>query len=145
YIHCWTPNYRGDFQCSWTRSMDRSDATVLLVKGHRDEEPVSCVVKPDGSGMRCVDNNCPYKEEQHRISLTVYMKSVFRLEAFTKKFYLREIVTPAPPRELQLTNGSVFTWDYPESWERPCSYFSLLFNVRVVRNGENCHSDQILD
>uniref|UniRef100_A0A3B4B2T8 Interleukin 12B n=1 Tax=Periophthalmus magnuspinnatus TaxID=409849 RepID=A0A3B4B2T8_9GOBI len=72
------------------------------------------------------------------------MRSVYRLEAYTKVFFLREIVTPGPFPHLHL-NGSVFKWDYPESWEKPCSFFSLLFHVKVVRNGEDCHSNNPLD
>uniref|UniRef100_A0A3B4B5R0 Interleukin-12 subunit beta n=1 Tax=Periophthalmus magnuspinnatus TaxID=409849 RepID=A0A3B4B5R0_9GOBI len=144
YIQCLTRNYRGLFHCSWSRSVERSDATVLLVKGHRNHEPVLCEVESSGSGMRCRDNVCPYEEERHRISLTVYMRSVYRLEAYTKVFFLREIVTPGPFPHLHL-NGSVFKWDYPESWEKPCSFFSLLFHVKVVRNGEDCHSNNPLD
>lgn len=54
-------------------------------------ENIPCVLTADGSGVQCQDANCPYKEEQHRISLTIYIRSHYRLEAYTKSFYLREI------------------------------------------------------
>lgn len=47
----------------------------------------------DGLGVHCQDAACPYKEEQYRISLTVYIHSYALLEAYTKSFYLREIGT----------------------------------------------------
>ncbi|XP_072301591.1 interleukin-12 subunit beta [Eucyclogobius newberryi] len=145
FIHCSTPNYRGSFHCSWSRTKHRLDAAVLLVKGHRNQQTVSCKVDPSGSGMLCEDNNCPYKEEQHRISLTLYMGSASRLEAYTKTFYLRDIVAPGRLPNLELTEN-VFSWDYPETWEKPCSYFSLLFQVKAVRNGEACNSQlQLLE
>jgi len=54
-------------------------------------DEIPCVVDADGSGVRCQYVNCPYQEEQHRLSLTVYMHSYSRLEAYPKSFYLREI------------------------------------------------------
>ncbi|KAK7925885.1 hypothetical protein WMY93_008195 [Mugilogobius chulae] len=149
YIHCSTPNYRGSFNCHWTKKKIRSDASVLLVKGHRNQESVPCEVESSGSRMWCDDMNCPYKEEQHQISVTVYMSSMWRLEAYTKAFYLRDIVTPGRLPNLHFVkennddnNNSVFKWDYPESWQKPSSYFSLLFQVKVVARGETCHSEE---
>lgn len=45
----------------------------------------------DGSGVHCQDINCPFKEEKHHISLTIYIHSYSRLEGYTKTFFLREI------------------------------------------------------
>lgn len=57
----------------------------------RHLEKIPCELDADGSGIRCQDTSCPYKEEQHRISLTIYIRSDAYLEAYTKAFYLREI------------------------------------------------------
>lgn len=38
--------------------------------------------------------------------------------------------------------GHVFSWNYPDSWEKPCTYFSLQFQVKAVRRGETCNSDK---
>lgn len=54
-------------------------------------ENMSCELNADGSGVHCQDANCPYEEEQHRVLLVVYMRSDFRLEAYTKAFFLRDI------------------------------------------------------
>lgn len=62
---------------------------ICLQSSHLEKIP--CELDADGLGVHCQDTNCPYKEEQQRISLTVYIYSFSRLEAYTKAFYLREI------------------------------------------------------
>lgn len=147
YIHCSTPNYRGSFHCTWTRTEHRSDAAVLKVTGHRNQETVPCQLDPTGSRIDCEDNVCPYKEEQHRISLTLFIHSDSRLEQYTKTFFLWEIVTPESVHNLRYSpEESVFRWDYPKSWEKLCSYFSLRFQVKVVHSGHSCDTnDHVLN
>ncbi|KAG7217076.1 hypothetical protein INR49_027616 [Caranx melampygus] len=127
HIHCSASNYKGAFDCSWTRRQARSSAVVLLVKAER---------------VLCEDATCPYKEEQHRISLTVYIHSYSRLEVYTKDFYLREIVRPAKLSSLHVSEGKVFSWNYPESWETPGTFFGLQFQVKLFPHGHSCNSDQ---
>uniref|UniRef100_A0A669CEL6 Interleukin 12B n=1 Tax=Oreochromis niloticus TaxID=8128 RepID=A0A669CEL6_ORENI len=124
HIHCSAPNYTGSFHCSWKRTALRSDA--------RQKQYISCELDGDASGVRCQDAHCPYKEEQHRISVTVYIRSHARLEAYTKSFYLREIVRPAKLPNLHISDGKVFSWDYPDTWEKPCTFFGLQFEVKLV-------------
>ncbi|XP_045896508.1 interleukin-12 subunit beta [Micropterus dolomieu] len=133
HIHCSALNYKGSFHCTWTKTKSRSNAAVLLVKAERYLEKIPCELNADGSGVHCQDANCPYKEEQHRISLTIYIHIDSRLEAYTKTFYLREIVRPAKLPNLRISDGTVFSWNYPESWEKPCSFFGLQFQVKVVK------------
>ncbi|KAM9846770.1 interleukin-12 subunit beta [Aulostomus maculatus] len=142
YIHCSADNYKGSFHCKWQRTKHRSQASVLLVKADRYLETIPCDLDADGSGLHCRDVNCSYKEEQHHITLTVYIHNFFRLEAYTKTFYLREIVRPAKIPNLRRTADNMFQWDYPESWEEPCSYFGLQFHIKVVKKGELCTSPQ---
>ncbi|KAM6907125.1 interleukin-12 subunit beta [Xenentodon cancila] len=144
HIHCSAPNNRGSFHCTWTRTQDRSHATVFLIKAERHMETIPCVLDADGLGVHCQDSNCSFIEEQHRISLTVYMRSYFRLEAYTKSFYLREIVRPEKLPNLHVSAGKVFSWAYPESWDKPCSFFSLHFQVKVVRTGHSCDSEELI-
>ncbi|XP_044226833.1 interleukin-12 subunit beta isoform X2 [Thunnus albacares] len=144
HIHCSAPNYRGSFHCTWTRTESRSSAAVLLVKAERNLEKIPCELDADGSGVHCQDVNCPHEEEQHRISLKVYIHSYSRLEAYTKVFYLRDIVTPAKLPNLQSSDGKIFSWNYPDTWEKPCSYFSLQFQVKVVQNGHSCNSEEYI-
>nr|QAB02673.1 IL-12p40 [Lateolabrax maculatus] len=142
HIHCSAPNYKGSFHCTWTRTRSRSNAAVLLVKAERHLEKIPCELDADGSGLHCQDASCPYKEEQHRISLTIYIHSYSRLEAYTKAFYLREIVRPEKLPNLHISNGNVFSWDYPDSWEKPCTFFGLQFQVKVVHSGHSCSSEE---
>ncbi|XP_040006930.1 interleukin-12 subunit beta [Xiphias gladius] len=141
-IHCSAPNYQGAFHCTWTRTQSRSNAAVLLVKAERHLENIPCELDADGSGVHCQDVNCPYIEEQHRISLTVYIHSYSRLEAYTKVFYLREIVRPAKLWNLRMSDGNVFSWNYPDSWQTPCTYFGLQFQVKVINKGHSCNSEE---
>ncbi|TKS82791.1 Interleukin-12 subunit beta [Collichthys lucidus] len=142
HIHCAAPNYKGSFHCAWTKTSSRSNAAVLLVKAERHLENISCELNADGSGVYCQDASCPYKEEQHRIFLTIYIHSNARLEAYTKAFYLREIVRPAKLPNLHSSDGKAFSWDYPDSWEKPCTFFGLQYQVKVVHSGHSCHSEQ---
>ncbi|KAF3705674.1 Interleukin-12 subunit beta [Channa argus] len=146
HIHCSASNYKGSFHCSWTRTESRSSAAVLLVKAERFLENIPCELSADGSGVHCKDINCPYKEEQHRISLTIYIHSYSRLEVYTKAFYLRDIVRPAQLPNLHISDGRVFSWNYPDSWEIPSTFFSLHFQIKVVPNGHACNSEEhVLD
>ncbi|KAM7398232.1 hypothetical protein PAMA_006230 [Pampus argenteus] len=144
YIHCSAQNYKGPFHCTWTKTQSRSNAAVLMVKAERNFENIPCEVDADGLGLRCQYTNCPYKEEQHRISITIYIHSYSRLEVYTKAFYLRNIVTPAQLTDLRISDGKVFSWNYPDSWEKPCSFFGLQFQVKVVPNGHSCNSEEYI-
>ncbi|KAM4546216.1 interleukin-12 subunit beta [Fundulus diaphanus] len=144
YIHCSAMNYKGSFGCTWRKTQHRSHAAVLLVKASRYQDEISCVVNADGSGVRCQDVSCPYKEEKHLIHLTVYMHSYSRLEAYTKSFYLRDIVRPEQLPNLHISSGQVFSWDYPDTWEKPRTFFGLHFQVKVVHSGQTCNSDNFI-
>ncbi|XP_041657836.1 interleukin-12 subunit beta [Cheilinus undulatus] len=145
HIHCTAPNYRGSFHCTWTRTEDRPNAAVLLVKAERDLKKIPCVLDADGSGVRCQDTDCQHNEEQHSISITVYIRSYSLLEAYSKTFYLRDIVRPAMLPNLQTSDRRVFSWGYPESWEKPCTYFRLQFEVKVVHSGNDCSSEDHIE
>ncbi|XP_071393967.1 interleukin-12 subunit beta [Centroberyx affinis] len=136
-IHCSGFNYNGSFHCSWTRTASRSQAAVLLVRAERDSQEITCDLDTDGSGVQCQDISCSFNEEQHRISLTVYIHSDSRLEAYTKAFYLREIVRPEQLPNLHYSDGA-FSWDYPNSWAKPCGFFGLEFQVMVVQHEVTC-------
>ncbi|XP_024921403.1 interleukin-12 subunit beta [Cynoglossus semilaevis] len=142
HIHCSAPNYKGDFHCTWKRTQYRSHAAVLLVKAIRNFEQIPCQLDADGSGVHCQDVNCPFREEQLRIYLTVYIHSFSRLEVYTKVFYLREIVKPSKLSNLHLSDGNVFSWNYPDSWETPRTYFALQFQVKVINHGHPCNTEE---
>ncbi|XP_047463939.1 interleukin-12 subunit beta [Mugil cephalus] len=141
FVHCSAQNYKGSFHCAWTRTESRSNAAVLLVAAERYMQNIPCELDADGSGVHCQDTHCPFDEEKHRIAFTVYMRSAARLEAYKKSFYLREIVRPATIPNLSIHDGNEFRWDYPASWEKPCTYFGLQFEVKVVQNAQSCTSE----
>ncbi|KAM7374551.1 hypothetical protein PAMP_007199 [Pampus punctatissimus] len=144
YIHCSAHNYKGPFHCTWTKTQSRSNAAVLMVKAERNFENIPCEVDANGLGLHCQYANCPYKEEQHRISITIYIHSYSRLEVYTKAFYMRNIVTPAKLSNLRISDEKEFSWNYPDSWEKPCSFFGLQFQVKVVPNGHSCCSEEYI-
>ncbi|XP_060942453.1 interleukin-12 subunit beta [Limanda limanda] len=144
HIHCSSPNYQGIFHCTWKRTGSRANAAVLLVKAERHLETLSCQVDADGSGVHCHNASCLFEEEQHRISLTVYIHSHSRLEAYRKDFFLRDIVRPAKLSDLRIRDGKVFSWNYPDTWDTPCTFFVLQFQVKVVDNHNSCNSEKFL-
>lgn len=127
---------------------------------------IACELDATGSGVQCQDNSCPYEEEQDPILLNIHIHSYYRMEAYTKSFFLREIgelrafvvrlrschillpvsrllsrsVRPAALPNLHKNEGNVFSWSYPDSWQKPCPFYGLNFQVRVVRHGP-CDSD----
>lgn len=56
-----------------------------------------------------------------------------------------DLVRPAKLPNLRISDGTVFSWNYPESWEKPCSFFGLQFQVKVVKAVEDpkhpCNSE----
>ncbi|KAM6983556.1 interleukin-12 subunit beta [Tautogolabrus adspersus] len=142
HIHCSAQNYKGSFHCTWTRSTDRPRAAVLLVTAERHLKQIPCVLDADGSGVHCNDTECQHNEEQHSISLTVNIRSFSLLEAYKKTFFLRDIVRPAMLPNLGTSDRKVFSWSYPETWEKPCTYYRLQFEVKVVHSSDNCNSEE---
>ncbi|KAM9331701.1 interleukin-12 subunit beta [Pholidichthys leucotaenia] len=143
HVHCSGLNYNGSFHCTWKRTAHRSHAAVFLLHAERNGEKIPCELDADGSGVRCQIDYCPYKEEQHRIYLSMYIRIDYLIEHHTKSFYLREIVRPAKLPNVHV-NGKVFSWNYPDSWEKPCSYFGLNFEVKVVHKGQPCNSQRAI-
>ncbi|XP_077360732.1 interleukin-12 subunit beta [Festucalex cinctus] len=138
-IHCWASNYNGSFRCTWIRNKFRNDAYVLMVKAQRMSQALPCQWDPNGSEASCQDSACSYREEEERVSVSVYMVSSFMLEIYTKSFYLRDIVRPEAVG-VHAVGGKRFQWSYPESWQRPCTFFGLAFQVKVVGGSHSCNT-----
>ncbi|KAK1883102.1 Interleukin-12 subunit beta [Dissostichus eleginoides] len=75
------------------------------VKVERNSSSISCELDADGSGIHCQEKRCPFDEEQNSISLTIYIHNFSLLEAYSKSFYLRDIVRPETLPNLQLGMG----------------------------------------
>uniref|UniRef100_A0A8K9V6K3 Interleukin-12 subunit beta n=1 Tax=Oncorhynchus mykiss TaxID=8022 RepID=A0A8K9V6K3_ONCMY len=169
FMKCSTRNYQGEFHCSWKFTPTRF-GTVMFVKvarGLSDAENISCSVDASGQqwtcssssgqsdimcsvnssglGVSCVDRQyCPYAEETDRITLTIYMRTNYLLEEYSKCFYISEIVKP-DNLSIKKVNSSTIEWSYPVSWNRPISYFPLSFQVKEIegrkcKNGCTCDS-----
>lgn len=50
-------------------------------------------------------------------------------------------VRPGALPNLQKNDANVFSWSYPDSWEKPCSFYSLNFQVKVVRHTNSCDNE----
>ncbi|KAK0145401.1 Interleukin-12 subunit beta [Merluccius polli] len=141
HILCSAHNYSGSFRCSWDPS--RPKVTALLVEAARNSSQIDCELEAGGSGIQCEERSCVKPEEQHLIQLRIYIYSDFRLEMYSTHFNLRDIVTPqrvANLRRRGTEKETEFHWDDPESWEKPCSYYKLQFEVKLVQRKANCHS-----
>lgn len=50
-------------------------------------------------------------------------------------------VRPGALPNLQKNDANMFSWSYPDSWEKPCSFYGLNFQVKVVRHTNSCDSE----
>ncbi|XP_030638917.1 interleukin-12 subunit beta [Chanos chanos] len=137
HIECVSKNYSGEFHCSWKWNPIRN-GMVVSFSAMRSSGEINCSLDSDGSGLTCMDpNQCPYAEEKNRIDLTLFVRNKYRLEEYSRRFYLHEIVKPEKVNISRVKEGE-FEWHYPDTWNRPCSYFSLVFEVKVVPLGKSC-------
>lgn len=51
-------------------------------------------------------------------------------------------VRPGTLPNLRKNDSNVFSWSYPDSWEKPCSFYGLNFQVKVVRHNHSCDSGE---
>lgn len=61
---------------------------------------------------------------------------------FTSLF--SHLVRPEKLNNLRSSDGKVFSWSYPDTWEKPCSFFGLHFQGKVVKTGHTCDSQSYL-
>ncbi|XP_041846495.1 interleukin 12Ba [Melanotaenia boesemani] len=157
YLKCSAQNYNGDFQCSWTWHSSRVGKVAFIkVRRASDENNTqcsvdasnqhwicssvhsnfSCSVDSNGRGIYCRDEqHCPYAEEIQQIHITIDVRTEhFLLESYSTLFFLSEIVKPDKVI-IGKVNTTVVEWSYPNSWNRPHSYFPLTFQIAQLRHG----------
>ncbi|XP_036404369.1 interleukin 12Ba [Megalops cyprinoides] len=142
YIQCSSRNYSGAFQCSWKWSRSRN-GNVVLVRAARSSvtSNITCSLDKSRLSITCQDHtHCPYSEETERINLTVYVKNKYRVEEYSRRFYITEIVKPDKIKITKADKGT-FEWGYPETWSSPNSYFPLTFQVKVIPRKKNCECE----
>ncbi|XP_044517684.1 interleukin-12 subunit beta [Gracilinanus agilis] len=154
YLKCEAKNYAGTFTCSWlTENSSDLKFSIRSSKGSTDSGEVTCgpivlseeKVKHNNKEYRkytadCQEvNACPSAEESQPIEVVLDAIKKHRYEKYTSRFFIRDIIKPDPPRNLHITHlrakNVKVSWDYPETWSTPHSYFPLTFQVQV--HGKN--------
>ncbi|EHB07742.1 Interleukin-12 subunit beta [Heterocephalus glaber] len=155
FLKCEATSYSGCFTCWWLTAI--STDVTFSVKGSRgSSEPsgVTCGaatlsaerVRVDHReykkySVECQeDSTCPAAEERLPIEVVVDAIHKLKYEKYTSSFYIRDIIKPDPPKNLQLkplmnSHQVEVSWEYPDTWSTPHSYFSLTFAVQV--HGKN--------
>ncbi|KAM4826584.1 interleukin-12 subunit beta [Thomomys bottae] len=151
FLKCEARNYSGHFTCWWLTAISTYvKFNVKSNQGPSDPRGVTCgtptlsaeKVQVEHRELRkywvdCQEASaCPTAEESLPVELTLDAILEHKYENYTTSFFIRDIIKPDPPKNLQLTpqEGSQkveASWEYPDSWSTPHSYFSLTFSVQV--------------
>ncbi|XP_048190166.1 interleukin-12 subunit beta [Perognathus longimembris pacificus] len=163
FLKCEARNYSGHFTCWWLTAIS-SDVkfNVRSSRGLSDPRGVTCgaatlsAEKVPGEHrelrkywVECQEASaCPAAEESLPVELALDAVHRFKYEKYTASFFLRDIIKPDPPKNLQLTplEGSQqveASWEYPDSWSTPHSYFSLEFFVQVQGKKKRGRKDSL--
>ncbi|XP_051024367.1 interleukin-12 subunit beta [Acomys russatus] len=154
FLKCEAPNYSGRFTCSWL--VERTDLKFSIRSGSSspDSRAVTCGAASLSSEKVRVDEQdyeqysvscqedvtCPTAEETLPIELVLDAQEQNKYENYSTSFFIRDIIKPDPPKNVQvkpLKNDAVeVSWEYPDSWSTPHSYFSLKFFVQIQCNKE---------
>ncbi|XP_055963957.1 interleukin-12 subunit beta [Sorex fumeus] len=163
YLRCEAKNYSGHFTCSWLTAIGSNlDFSVKSSRGSSDPREVTCGAATASAEKVRVDHReytkytvecregsaCPAAEETHPVEIVLDAVHKLKYENYTSSFFIRDIIKPDPPKNLQLmsvpNSPSVsVSWEYPDSWSTPHSYFSLTFNVQVLDKTGNEEKDRI--
>uniref|UniRef100_A0A8C2VV50 Interleukin-12 subunit beta n=1 Tax=Chinchilla lanigera TaxID=34839 RepID=A0A8C2VV50_CHILA len=157
FVKCEAKSYSGHFTCWWLTAVS-SDVT-FSVKGSRGSSDLSGVtcgasVRVDHREYRkylveCQeDSACPTAEESLPIEVVVDATHMLKYENYTSSFYIRDIIKPDPPKNLQLkplmnSQQVEVSWEYPDTWSTPHSYFSLTFSVQVQGQKKKGKKDRL--
>nr|AAK83061.1 interleukin-12 p40 subunit [Meriones unguiculatus] len=157
FLKCEAANYSGRFTCSWL--VERTDLKFSIKNSSSspDSRAVTCGAvsltaekvkgdEKDGKlkqySVTCQEDiTCPTAEETVPIGLVLEAQEQNKYENYSTSFFIRDIITPDPPKNLKvkpLKNDKVeVSWEYPDSWSTPHSYFALKFYVWTESNKEN--------
>ncbi|XP_074148054.1 interleukin-12 subunit beta [Sminthopsis crassicaudata] len=154
YLKCEAKNYSGNFTCSWlTESSSDLKFSIKSSKGSSDPRGVTCGPAVLSKEKVKINNKeyqkytadcqevsaCPSAEENQPIEVVLDAIQKHKYEKYTSSFFIRDIIKPDPPRNLRvkpLKNSRIveLSWEYPETWSTPHSYFPLNFSVQVQRS-----------
>ncbi|KAM6150516.1 interleukin-12 subunit beta [Erethizon dorsatum] len=163
FLKCEATSYSGRFTCWWLTAI--STDVKFSVKGSRgSSEPsgVTCGavtlsaerVRVDHReykkySVECQeDSTCPTAEESLPIEVVLDAIHKLKYENYTSSFYIRDIIKPDPPKNLQLkplmdSQQVEVSWEYPDTWSTPHSYFSLTFSVQVQGKNKREKKDRL--
>ncbi|XP_049994722.1 interleukin-12 subunit beta [Alexandromys fortis] len=154
FLKCEAPNYSGRFTCWWLTPISSNlKFNVKSSSSSSDSRAVTCGAASLSSErvtgnqrdkkytVACQEDvTCPTAEETLPIELVMEAQHKDKYENYSTSFFIRDIIKPDPPKNLQLkplSNSEVeVSWEYPDSWSTPHSYFSLKFQVQRYHRGE---------
>ncbi|XP_062867364.1 interleukin-12 subunit beta [Trichomycterus rosablanca] len=136
FITCLARNYSGTFHCSWKWDPIRN-GKVVFFNAFRHLNVFNCTVDSNNTGITCESPQCPFSEEVSRINFTLLVRNQYRLEEHLKTFFIRDIIKPDRVNITKAENDK-FEWKAPETWNSPCSYFQLQYEVKLVSHRRDC-------
>ncbi|KAM6222444.1 interleukin-12 subunit beta [Rhynchocyon petersi] len=150
FLRCEAKNYSGRFTCWWLTAVSDLKFTVKSSRGSSHSQEVTCgtvtlsqeKVKVDHREydkytVECQEEStCPAAEESQPLEVVVEAIHKLKYENYTSSFFIRDIIKPDPPKNLQLkplanSRHVEVSWEYPDTWSTPHSYFSLTFCLQV--------------
>ncbi|XP_025722415.1 interleukin-12 subunit beta [Callorhinus ursinus] len=150
FLKCEAKNYSGHFTCWWLTAISTDlKFSVKSSRGFSDPQGVTCGAVTLSAERVRVDNRdykkytvecqegstCPAAEESLPIEVVVGAIHKLKYENYTSSFFIRDIIKPDPPMNLQLkplqnSRHVEVSWEYPDTWSTPHSYFSLTFCIQ---------------
>ncbi|EFB20705.1 hypothetical protein PANDA_000311, partial [Ailuropoda melanoleuca] len=150
FLKCEAKNYSGRFTCWWLTAISTDlKFSVKSSRGFSDPQGVTCGAVTLSADRVRVDNRdykkytvecqegsaCPTAEESLPIEVVVDAVHKLKYENYTTSFFTRDIIKPDPPMNLQLkplknSRQVEVSWEYPNTWSTPHSYFSLTFCIQ---------------
>ncbi|XP_040831709.1 interleukin-12 subunit beta [Ochotona curzoniae] len=159
FLKCEAKNYSGRFTCWWlTANTTDMRFSVKSNRGSSDPQAVTCGAPTLSAEMskeylkysvECQeDSACPTAEESLHIEVVLDARQKDKYENYTSSFFIRDIIKPDPPKNLQLellknSRHAEVTWEYPDTWSTPHSYFSLTFCVQVQSKNKKEKKDRL--
>ncbi|XP_047412571.1 interleukin-12 subunit beta [Sciurus carolinensis] len=157
FLKCEAKNYSGHFTCWWLTTISTDvKFSVKSSRGSSDPQGVTCGeatlsaerVKVEQKeykkySVQCQeDSACPTAEESLPVAVVLDAVHKLKYENYTRSFFIRDIIKPDPPKNLKLKPSKTpqqveVSWEYPDTWSTPHSYFSLTFSVKVQGKRKN--------
>ncbi|KAF3828273.1 hypothetical protein GH733_004970 [Mirounga leonina] len=130
YLKCEAKNYSGHFTCWWLTAINTDlKFSVKSSRGFSDPQGVTCGAVTLSAERVRVDNR-DYKK------YTVGCQEGSTCPAAEESLPIEVVVVkPDPPMNLQLkplqnSRHVEVSWEYPDTWSTPHSYFSLTFCIQ---------------